>query len=391
MTTEAASIEALVKRLETMERRNRRLLLVGTTALLLGAAATILLSKDLVSRPLARPRAANVVEAERFVLRDALGLVHAELAVDDHRSAALRFFGRDGRYRLQVTPAGISLTDGGAQRAGLHMMPGTRASDPSASVLHLADADGKPRGSLTVLADGSSRFLLSDPVGKGGASIQADAGGSARVALTDPDGRNVAWLGALPDRSRALVVTGEKGASVTISTGPGGTSEILLRDGGGKERAALALLSDGMPFFRLSGENPLSGAALGVTASGATVLELLDEEGKAGTTLATASGSGGLLIRDKNGKEVAGLTTTGGRWPRLQLSGDGTNVGALMTVSPDGASGLTLHDRLGRPRAVLGQITVGKPPGTTPRADDSIPFSLTFVGRDGKIVKRLPP
>ncbi len=396
MTTAAPAMEAIIKRLEVMERLHRKLLVVGASGLVLGALASVLASVVLLAqrhgREAAPSRSPNVVEAERFVLRDAQGVVHGELALDDRGAGALRIFDREGRYHAHLRASGVSFADSsGGQRAGLQLVPGARASEAPAAVLHLADANGKSRGSLAVLADGSSRFLLSDAEGKGGASLQSDAGGTARIALSDPSGRSVAWLGALPDGSRAFVIDGAKGASVTISTGPNGVSEVLLRDGAGKERAALAVLSDGMPFFRLSGEDSQSGASLGVTAGGATVLELIDEGGKAGATLATASGSSGLILRNLEGKEVAGLTTTAGRWPRLALSGDGRNVGTMLSVSPDGAPALTLHDGRGRPRAVLGQVTVGEPPSPRSREGEAVPFSLTFVGDEGKIVKQLPP
>lgn len=105
--------------------------------------------------------------------------------------------------------------------------------------------------------------------------------------------------------------------------------------------------------------------------------------------LVTAHGSSGLLIRDRDGKEVAGLDTEAGRWPRLFLSGDGVNIGTLLTVSPGGAPGLALYDPRGKPRAVLGQVLLGKAAGTPP-VHDRVPFSLTFVDRKGNVVRRLP-
>jgi len=88
-------------------------------------------------------------------------------------------------------------------------------------------------------------------------------------------------------------------------------------------------------------------------------------------------------------EEVAGLSTDAGRWPRLFLSGDGVIIGTLLTVSPGGAPGLALYDPRGEPRAVLGQVLLGRAAGTPP-VHDRVPFSLTFVDQQGNVVRRLP-
>jgi len=395
MTAAAPTIQTLLERLEETERRNRSLQRVGAAGLIVGGTAALLAIAALLPRlhpgEHGQRNIEKVVEAERFVVRDATGAVRAELAVEGRGAASLSLFDRDGEHRVRLRPSGLYLSDsGGTQRAALHLTPGALASDPSAAVLRLADAGGKPRGSLMVLADGSSRLLLSDRDGSGGASLQADAHGPAGLALSDSNGRNAAWLGALPDGSRALVMADQANkATAMISIAADGATEVLLADRTGRERAALAVLPDGTPFFKLSGKDAQGGATLGVTPSGTSVLDLVDRGGKAGTMLMAANDSSGLLIRDNSGKEIAGLSTEAGRWPRLALSGDGVSVGALLTVSPGGAPGLALYDTRGKPRAVLGQVSVGKTAGTTPHAGDRVPFALTFVDRDGKIDRRV--
>jgi len=397
MTATVVTIGDLLERFEEMERLNRRWRRVGVAGLILGATAVVLAAAALLARlhmgDDVRLKVRNVVEGERFVLRDAIGGVRAEIVAEDKGDASLNMFDRDGNPRIHLRPSGLELIDShGTQRAGLNVISGPRESDPSTVVLVLTDAAGKPRGSLTVLADGASRLFLSDRDGNGGASVQTDARGFGRFGIFDVNGRNAAWLGALPDGSRGLMLKDRANAgSLTLSVASDGGTEMLLSGATGKERAVLSLPSGGAPLFRLSGKDSHGGVGLGVTASGGSVLELVEGDGKAGTILATERGSCGLSIRDEEGKEVAALSTEGGRWPRLFLSGDGANVGSLLTVSPGGASGLSLYDKRGRRRAVLGQVSDTKAAGTSARAGDRASFSLTFMDADGQILRRVPP
>ena len=386
--------EAVLERLENLERQIRRRGFVGASALVIATAAILLAGTALFPRLRAgdgAPRQTErIVEAERFVLRDSTGAVHAKLAVEPHGSASLSLFDREGTRRVRLSAWGLYLADpGGTQRASLRLIPDVLSSGASAPVLHLADAEGKPRGTLMVLPDGSSRLLLSDGEGKGGASMQTEANGSTRLALFDRDGRNAAWLGTLPNGSRALFMTDQaEKATAMISTGGYGGPQVTLADQDHQERATLALRADGTPHLELFGKDAHGGVSLGLTPSDAPVLDLFDSDGKAGVLL-SAKGPTGLLIRNKDGKEVAGLSTDAGRWPRLFLSGDGVNIGTLLSVSPGGAPGLALYDRRGKPRAVLGQVLLGRAAASS-SVHDPVPFSLTFVDAKGNVVRRVP-
>lgn len=368
MTAMAPSIETLVERLEKLERENRRLRRAGATVVALGSAVLVLAGIALQVGwwpPAVSRRVVDVIEAKRFVLRDPTGAIQAELRAEAPGFPSLIFFDQDGKQRARLGMWGLYLADpAGKQRASLGLIPGATPSDAPSPVLHLNDTEGAPRGTLMIAPDGASRLFLSDKDGKAGAAVEAEADGSPRVALFDRDGRGAAWLGALPDGSRALFITdrAEKTAG-TFGITADGSLRLTLTDGRNQERATLGLLPDGAPHLNLSGPDAQGGANLSLSARGSPVFGLFDAEGKASAVLMAVTGSSSLLLRDENAKEVAGLSTQAGRWPRLFLSGDGDRLGALLSVSPDGAPGLALFDRAGTPRATLGQIAPNNVPG----------------------------
>ena len=114
-TTDDPGIAQRLERLERSERRWRRLAACGV----LGVAAVALMGQKPASR---------VVEAERFVLRDAAGHARAELMVEGEQSVALRFKDADSMPRLTLgVENGAALVvlneRGGRLRAGLVALP----------------------------------------------------------------------------------------------------------------------------------------------------------------------------------------------------------------------------------------------------------------------------
>src|SRR5690606_41369765 len=107
-TTEASrEIElAVARRLEAIERENRRLrrltgILLAGLAILLGLTASLL-----VVYARQASATADVVQAQRFVLRDQDGLIRAILGVQPDGSTRFALQDRDGRPRLQLTLLG---------------------------------------------------------------------------------------------------------------------------------------------------------------------------------------------------------------------------------------------------------------------------------------------
>lgn len=335
MSNGAVDPELLWKRLETVERQNHALKVVGATILGLTVAILVLVVALLVMVWLERTRLRDsTVDAGRFRLRDSKGTVRAELAFASSGAPQLSFFDGDGRRRTAV---------------------------------------GEPGPSLW----GSE--------GQGGATMESEADGSARLVLFDRGGSGAAWLGVLPDGSRSLLLSDAKHtATAMFGVTAEGSLHLMLADRVHRQRANLTLLPEGPTHLDLAGKDGKGGATLGVTVNGAPGLRLFDRDGKAGAVLVAAEGSAGLTLRDPEGRDVAGLATDAGRWPRLFFSVDGKKTGALLGMSEDGSPGLALFDEFGRPRTVLGRASTA---GALQRDGR---FSLLFLNPAGKILHRTP-
>ena len=94
MATHTADLEALMARLETVERGNRRLKLAGAIVLLLAATGLLMAQGFPTGR---------TVEAQAFILRDASGAERAAWHLSPDGGAALTFFDQTGRSRAQMT------------------------------------------------------------------------------------------------------------------------------------------------------------------------------------------------------------------------------------------------------------------------------------------------
>lgn len=129
------TIETMVKRLDSLERENRRMKRTGVAALA-GITAVVLMGQAIPSE------VAKVVKAEQFVLRDSGGNSRAVLAV-----------GPDGSV-------GLGLSDShGTARAWLSLGP---QGSPSFA---LFDKEAKPRATLRLWPDGVPRLALNDQGG----------------------------------------------------------------------------------------------------------------------------------------------------------------------------------------------------------------------------------
>ena len=143
------------ERLEREQRRWRRVAALGG----LGLLAVGLMGQAGKTVP-------RVLEAERFVLRDAAGRARAELGMDGEQSVSLRFKDADSMPRLTVgTENGSALLvvneQGGKVRAGLVTLP------HGAPALTLYDAAGKARAELTLNREGAPALAFYDRDGFG--------------------------------------------------------------------------------------------------------------------------------------------------------------------------------------------------------------------------------
>jgi hypothetical protein len=149
---------AVTRRLERLERAQRWWRRVAAGAVLgLGAVALM-----------GQKPAPRVVEAERFVLRDAAGRIRAELGVESEQSVALRFRDADSMPRLSV------------------------GTENGASVVVLNEQGGKVRTALVTLPHGAPALTLYDTGGKHRAELALTREGAPALTILDRDGF-LAW------------------------------------------------------------------------------------------------------------------------------------------------------------------------------------------------------
>jgi hypothetical protein len=142
----------------TMEQRVERLERALCRWRRLAAGALIALAGVMLMGQKPAPR---IIEAERFILRDAAGRLRAELAADTDQSAALRFRDIDNLPRLSIgTENGASVVvlneQGGRVRAGLVTLP------HGAPALTLYDTNGKNRAELALTREGAPALTILD-------------------------------------------------------------------------------------------------------------------------------------------------------------------------------------------------------------------------------------
>jgi hypothetical protein len=109
-----------------------------------------------------------VVEAERFILRDAAGRARAELVVDGEQSVALRFKDADSMPRLSL------------------------GTENGAAVLVLNEQGGRVRAGLVTLSHGAPALTFYDNNGRNRAELALTRDGVPALTINDRDGF-LAW------------------------------------------------------------------------------------------------------------------------------------------------------------------------------------------------------
>src|SRR2546426_409463 len=187
MTSQLSSLDSVLDRLATVEAQNRSIRRAGAVVLSLVGAVLIMAQ--------ARPPS-QTVEAERLVLRDAMGM------------------------------ARIVLSSG--------------EGEGGAASLTLSDANGNPRGMLVVLRDGVAGGALGDA----GAGLSLTANGSPLVGLyhgrartslrLDDDGSTHLDLYDQDGRLGAALLSSTRATPETTAVGNPSGSSLVLRDKNGR-------------------------------------------------------------------------------------------------------------------------------------------------------------
>ncbi len=187
MTPETPDLQAIVKRLDRLERQNRRMKQAGILLLVIVSAVLLI--------DLAAPKS-RIVEAEKFVLRDSAGKPRGGLTVTEEGSA-LELYDTNQKLRVALgIPSGMpNLTLNDANETGRVML----AIAPSGSGLVLADRSGSFMAQLDVAEDGGTRLLLQDSQGFASSignvystSTKNNVTSAASVVLLGKDGK-VIW------------------------------------------------------------------------------------------------------------------------------------------------------------------------------------------------------
>ena len=236
----------LTRRLDRLERENRRLKLLGGLALIGVAALTVM--GQTPPTPVA-----NTLEAERFVLRDHAGNVRATLGLRPDGTAALALADdtQQDRAVLSVTAlgqAGVDLSD----RAG-HLRAGLGVRADGAASLTLLDQGGRPRSLLALTAEGATGLTLYDRNGRRRSAMGTEPAGAPAVWLYDVEGNGRAMLAVTGDGQPTLNLTdaGGKGRIWLRVSADFQLPFLSLHDRDGKQRVAMLLQQGGVPRLAL--------------------------------------------------------------------------------------------------------------------------------------------
>ena len=156
MTHEPSHLDAVIARLERVERQQHRLMLVGICLLLLGSS--VLLMGQVSSSP-------RKIEAEQFALLDVGGKVRARLGTIGE-STVLAFNDRAGQIRTSLTVGedgfpGLVFHD---RHGEVRMFVGVIDGEP---ILGFRDSHGTQRAMLKVSKeDGAPWMVMTDANGK---------------------------------------------------------------------------------------------------------------------------------------------------------------------------------------------------------------------------------
>jgi hypothetical protein len=179
-------LEAVLgRRVDDLEKENQKLKRNGT--LMMGAVALMLLVTTvmLISMRISAGSVAEVVEANRFVLRDGDGHIRALIGVNQDNAARIVLQDRDGRERLRMSllpdgSPGVSFADReGRSRAVLGLLP------DETSTLVFADRWGKSRAVLGLSSDESSTLVFADRNGETRVGVGVESDGTAGMTLFD--------------------------------------------------------------------------------------------------------------------------------------------------------------------------------------------------------------
>jgi hypothetical protein len=179
-------IDARLCRLECELRRWRMLAALGPIALLVvavtGSPLSIAGTKPMDAFPRSPSPGSPVVEAQRFVLRDAAGATRVTLALAEDGLPLLTFFDGDGEPQAALGPRHLYLSGDGNTAVKLLVNPG------GTPALRL-EKQGRLRAVLGMANDGTLALGFYGQDGKGRALLDVAADGSPGLTLFHKSGK----------------------------------------------------------------------------------------------------------------------------------------------------------------------------------------------------------
>ena len=164
MTIQTPDLRAVVERLETVERQNRRMKRAGLIAIGLVGALFVMGQAEPKNR---------VVEAEQFIVRDSRGQKRALLGLDHptspgHSPVRIGLYNEDQSSAVMYLSdgfAGLSVTAGGAEGTAKRAIQ-LFANPKEGTGLKAGTSVTTTAAELIVDAGGGTSFVLKDKTGK---------------------------------------------------------------------------------------------------------------------------------------------------------------------------------------------------------------------------------
>lgn len=164
--------------------------------------------------------------------------------------------------------------------------------------------------------------------------------------------------------------------------------EYLLRDRKGNVRAMLGF-REGAPLLSFYDEEQTLRIGLGFTTDGLPTVSILSKSGNIRSSLTVlANDTTALHLYDRTEKARAVLAVGADGTPSFSLFGKDKDGSVVLGVDNGGVSGVTLSDRRGIARAVLGSISLET--GRTGVVEKRPESSLVLFDKDGKLVWSAP-
>ncbi|MBF6571335.1 MAG: hypothetical protein IVW54_20950 [Candidatus Binataceae bacterium] len=160
-----------------------------------------------------------------------------------------------------------------------------KVTEVAAERFMLVDKDGKTRGALGVLADGSPFLGFYGAGGQPRVAVGVSGEGSSFIDLYDDAGRPRASLGVASDEAWLSLASSSGKSVARVEVPTRGSAQLTFRDEEKNARAQLVTAEDGCSMLLLSDQKGRLRSVMGVLEGATPLAELYDENGKSQVSL----------------------------------------------------------------------------------------------------------